>query len=124
MPGRPETGSTSQAASTQTLLRTLPSKSTDVAEKTTLTFFSRPFTAASSDVKISSDLTIVDRVLPRRSGVERLFTLKQAADLLAVSPELLKKLRRQGRLRVVRLGRSVRVGEKELERLSVRGSQD
>jgi excisionase family DNA binding protein len=56
--------------------------------------------------------------------VERLFTFKQAAELLAVSPELLKKLRRQGRLRVVRLGRSVRVGEKELERLSVRGSQD
>jgi len=56
--------------------------------------------------------------------VERLFTIKQAAEVLAVSTELLKKLRRQGRLRVVRLGRSVRISEKELERLSVRGSQD
>jgi excisionase family DNA binding protein len=49
--------------------------------------------------------------------VERLFTLKRAATILAVSPELVKKLDRQNRLRVVRLGRAVRVSEQELERL-------
>jgi excisionase family DNA binding protein len=50
--------------------------------------------------------------------VERLFTLKQAAEILAVSPELLRKLRRQQRLRVVRLGRVVRVPESEVHRLA------
>jgi len=49
--------------------------------------------------------------------VERLFTLKQAAAILAVSAEFLKKLQRSGRLHVVRLGRAVRVSERELERL-------
>jgi excisionase family DNA binding protein len=49
--------------------------------------------------------------------VERLVTLKQAARILSVSPEFLKKLQRQGRLRIVRLGRAVRVSEQELERL-------
>ena len=47
----------------------------------------------------------------------QLFTLKKAAEVLAVSPEFLKKLQRQGRLRVVRLGRAVRISEQELERL-------
>ena len=56
--------------------------------------------------------------------MDRLFTLKQAAEILAVSPELLKKLRRKGQLRVVKLGRAIRVSEKELERLTVRGSHD
>ena len=55
--------------------------------------------------------------------VERLFTLKQAAELLAVSPELLKKLYRQKRLRVIHIGRVVRISEKELERLAERGSE-
>lgn len=49
--------------------------------------------------------------------MEHLFTLKQAATILAVSPEFLKKLQRTGRLRIVRLGRAVRVSERELERL-------
>lgn len=48
----------------------------------------------------------------------QLLTLKQAAGMLAVSPEFLKKLQRQGRLRVVRLGRAVRISEREVERLS------
>jgi excisionase family DNA binding protein len=49
--------------------------------------------------------------------VERLFTLKQAAAILAVSAEFLKKLQRNGRLHIVRLGRAIRVSERELERL-------
>ncbi len=49
--------------------------------------------------------------------MEQLLTLKQAAKVLAVSEEYLKKLRRQGRLRVIKLGRSVRVTEEELQRL-------
>jgi excisionase family DNA binding protein len=51
------------------------------------------------------------------SVVPRLFTLKQAAAILAVSPEFLKKLQRKGRLHIVRLGRAVRVSDQELERL-------
>ena len=49
--------------------------------------------------------------------VQKLMTLKQAASMLAVSEEFLKKLRRDGRLHVVKLGRAVRVSEQELERL-------
>jgi excisionase family DNA binding protein len=49
--------------------------------------------------------------------MEQLFTLKRAAEILAVSPEFLKKLERSGRLRVVRLGRAIRVTAQELERL-------
>jgi excisionase family DNA binding protein len=49
--------------------------------------------------------------------MDRLFTLKKAAEILAVSPEFLKKLQRNGRLHVVRLGRAVRVSERELDRL-------
>ncbi len=49
--------------------------------------------------------------------MQKLFTLKQAAALLAVSPEFLKKLYRKGALRVVKLGRIVRVSEQELDRL-------
>jgi excisionase family DNA binding protein len=47
----------------------------------------------------------------------QLLTLKQAAATLSVSPEFLKKLQRQGRLKVVRLGRAIRVSEQELDRL-------
>lgn len=49
--------------------------------------------------------------------MERLLTLKQAAEKLAVSAQFLKRLQQQGRLRVIRLGRAVRVSEQELERL-------
>jgi excisionase family DNA binding protein len=49
--------------------------------------------------------------------VERLFTIKQAAAILAVSQEFLKRLQRAGRLRVIRLGRAVRISEQELQRL-------
>jgi excisionase family DNA binding protein len=47
----------------------------------------------------------------------QLLTIKVAAEKLAVSPDFLKKLQRQGRLKVVRLGKAVRVSEQELERL-------
>jgi len=49
--------------------------------------------------------------------MERLVSLRRAAALLSVSPAFLKKLQRQGRLRIVRLGRAVRVSEQEIERL-------
>ena len=49
--------------------------------------------------------------------MERLVTLKEAAKTLSVSPEFLKKLQRNGRLRIIRLGRAVRVSVQELERL-------
>ena len=49
--------------------------------------------------------------------MQKLVTLKQAAALLSVSEEFMKKLRREGRLHVVKLGRAVRVSELELERL-------
>ncbi len=54
--------------------------------------------------------------------MERLLTLKAAAQKLAVSQQFLKRLQRQGRLKVVRLGRSVRIEERELERLVRDGS--
>ena len=53
--------------------------------------------------------------------MDRLFTLKRAAQQLDVSPEFLKKLRRMGRLRTVSLGRAVRVSEQELQRLCREG---
>jgi excisionase family DNA binding protein len=49
--------------------------------------------------------------------VDQLLTFKKAAQRLDVSTEFLKRLRRQGRLRAVRLGRAVRVSERELDRL-------
>jgi excisionase family DNA binding protein len=49
--------------------------------------------------------------------MQKLLTLPRAATRLSVSVPFLKKLQRQGRLRVVRLGRAVRVSEQELERL-------
>ncbi len=49
--------------------------------------------------------------------VQKLLTLKDSAALLSVSLEFLKKLRREKRLRVIKLGRAVRVSEQELERL-------
>ena len=47
----------------------------------------------------------------------QLLTVKKAAAALSVSPEFIKKLQRQGRLKVVRLGRAIRISEQELERL-------
>lgn len=47
----------------------------------------------------------------------RLMTIKQAAANLSVSPEFLKKLQRNGRIRVVHLGRAVRLAEEEIQRL-------
>lgn len=49
--------------------------------------------------------------------MDQLLTIRKAAEKLAVSPEFLKRLRRRGVLRVVRLGRAVRVSELELDRL-------
>ena len=54
--------------------------------------------------------------------MEQLVTVKQAAATLSVSPEFLKKLRRQGRLQVVRIGRAVRLSEHEIERLCREGA--
>ncbi len=53
----------------------------------------------------------------------KLLALKDAAEQLSVSPEFLKKLQRDGRLQVVRLGRAVRVSEEEVERLAREGAQ-
>ena len=49
--------------------------------------------------------------------MERLFTLREAADKLSVSREFLKRAYRAGRLRIVRLGRAVRVPAQEVERV-------
>jgi excisionase family DNA binding protein len=49
--------------------------------------------------------------------VERLFSIRRAARQLQVSEKFLRKLQRSGRLRIVRLGRAVRVSEQELEQL-------
>lgn len=49
--------------------------------------------------------------------MRQLLTFKTAAERLAVSTEFLRKLQRRGRLRVVRLGRAVRITEQELDRL-------
>lgn len=49
--------------------------------------------------------------------MERLLSLKQAAERLSVSPEFLKKAYRRGKLRIVRLGRAVRIPEQEVDRL-------
>lgn len=49
--------------------------------------------------------------------MERLFTIKQAARQLQVSEKFLRKLQKTGRLRIVHLGRAVRVSERELDRL-------
>ena len=53
--------------------------------------------------------------------MERLLSVKQAAARLSVSPEFLKKAYRRGKLRIVRLGRAVRVSEREIERLAREG---
>ena len=54
--------------------------------------------------------------------MEQLVTVKQAAATLSLSPEFVKKLERQGRLQVVRIGRAVRISEQEVERLCREGA--
>jgi excisionase family DNA binding protein len=49
---------------------------------------------------------------------ERLLRFGEAAKALGISPSLLKRLRREGKVRVVKLGRrAVRVSVREIERL-------
>lgn len=55
--------------------------------------------------------------------MEQLFTIKRAARRLQVSEKFLRRLQRSGRLKVVQLGRAVRVPQSELERLSLRGQR-
>lgn len=49
--------------------------------------------------------------------MDKLLTLRDTAKLLSVSPDFLKKLQRQKRLRVIRLGRAVRISEAEIDRI-------
>jgi excisionase family DNA binding protein len=53
--------------------------------------------------------------------VDRLLNLQDAAAALAVSQDFLKKLYRSNRLRIVKLGRAVRVPEEEVNRLMREG---
>jgi excisionase family DNA binding protein len=53
--------------------------------------------------------------------MNQLLTTKEAAWQLAVSPEFVKRLTREGRIKVVRLGRAVRIPQAEVERLSRSG---
>jgi excisionase family DNA binding protein len=49
---------------------------------------------------------------------ERLLRLQEAAKVLGISPSLMKRLRREGKVRVVKIGRrAVRVSTREIERL-------
>ena len=54
--------------------------------------------------------------------MEQFYTIKRAARYLEVSEKFLRKLQRRGRLRVVRLGRTVRIARAEIERLIRDGS--
>ena len=49
--------------------------------------------------------------------MEKFYSLRELATQLSVSVDTLKRLHRKGRLRVVRLGCSVRVTESEVRRL-------
>ncbi len=51
-------------------------------------------------------------------------TIRRAAERLAVSHEFIKRLCRRGAIRVVRLGRAVRIPEHEIERLCREESRD
>jgi excisionase family DNA binding protein len=55
--------------------------------------------------------------------MERFLTIRQAARRLQVSEKFLRRLQAAGQLRVIRLGRSVRVTETELERICRREGQ-
>jgi excisionase family DNA binding protein len=54
--------------------------------------------------------------------VEQFLSLRRAARRLDVSVDFLKRLRRQGALQGVKLGRAVRIPESELDRLCRTGS--
>jgi excisionase family DNA binding protein len=53
--------------------------------------------------------------------MERLVTMKRAAARLQVSERFLRRLARSGHLKVVRIGRAVRIPAAELERLCREG---
>jgi excisionase family DNA binding protein len=53
--------------------------------------------------------------------MDRLLSLADAAARLSMSPDFLKRLYRTDRLRIVRLGRSIRVPLEEVERLAREG---
>jgi excisionase family DNA binding protein len=52
-----------------------------------------------------------------KGNMERLITIKAAAAALSVSVRFLERLVARGELQVVRLGRAIRISERELERL-------
>jgi excisionase family DNA binding protein len=56
--------------------------------------------------------------------MESLLTIKQTAAILAISPEFVKKLQRRGKVRVIRIGRAVRVSPREVERLCRDGLEE
>jgi excisionase family DNA binding protein len=56
------------------------------------------------------------------SNSKLLFTFDEASDALSISRAMLRKLARTGRMKVVRIGRSVRISMDELRRLS--GNQE
>ena len=58
-------------------------------------------------------LTTVNSGVPNRL----LFTFDEASHALSLSRAMLRKLRRLGRIRVVKIGRSVRVPQSEVLRL-------
>lgn len=53
-----------------------------------------------------------------------LLTLKEFSAQLSISEALARKWRRIGRIRVVTLGRAVRVPQEEVDRLIAEGSQN
>jgi excisionase family DNA binding protein len=53
--------------------------------------------------------------------MDRLYTLRRAAARLDVSERFLRRLYASGRLRVVRLGRAVRIPQQEVERVGREG---
>ena len=54
--------------------------------------------------------------------MDRLFTIRTAADMLAVSDEHLRRLHKKGHLKMIRVGtRGIRVPESEIDRLSREG---
>lgn len=48
---------------------------------------------------------------------KQLYTLKEASEILSLSVNTLKKWRYDGKLKVVKLGRAIRVPKEELERM-------
>lgn len=52
---------------------------------------------------------------------KRLFTIEQAASLLSLSPWTLRKHQAVGNLKVVNIGRAVRIPISEIDRISTSG---